>query len=241
MEEYLAEIRHLKIEYETEYGRVHAVNDVSFPIYREQITGLVGESGSGKSMTALAIMGLLPQGRRTVEGEIRYQGQNLLTLGKRELCRLRNQKIGMIFQNPMSALNPVMTIGEQVQEGLNAHEKGMTKVARKQRVLELLEALKLPDPERCYRRYPHELSGGMRQRVMIGIAVVCNPELLIADEPTTALDVTIQAQILKLLTELNARRKTGILLVSHDLAVIANTCQHIVVLYGCLLYTSGKR
>ena len=125
-----------------------------------------------------------------------------------------------------------MTIGEQVQEGLNAHEKGMTRVARKQRVLELLEALKLPDPERCYRRYPHELSGGMRQRVMIGIAVVCNPELLIADEPTTALDVTIQAQILKLLTELNARRKTGILLVSHDLAVIANTCQHIVVLYG---------
>ena len=232
MEEYLAEIRHLKIEYETEYGRVHAVNDVSFPIYREQITGLVGESGSGKSMTALAIMGLLPQGRRTVEGEIRYQGQNLLTLGKRELCRLRNQKIGMIFQNPMSALNPVMTIGEQVQEGLNAHETGMTRVARKQRVLELLEALKLPDPERCYRRYPHELSGGMRQRVMIGIAVVCNPELLIADEPTTALDVTIQAQILKLLTELNARRKTGILLVSHDLAVIANTCQHIVVLYG---------
>lgn len=154
MEEYLAEIRHLKIEYETEYGRVHAVNDVSFPIYREQITGLVGESGSGKSMTALAIMGLLPQGRRTVEGEIRYQGQNLLTLGKRELCRLRNQKIGMIFQNPMSALNPVMTIGEQVQEGLNAHEKGMTRVARKQRVLELLEALKLPDPERCYRAIP---------------------------------------------------------------------------------------
>lgn len=235
----IVQIEHLNITYQTEYGTVHAVNDISFSVPEGEITGLVGESGSGKSMTALSVMGLLPKGKKKVEGRILYRGQNVLEFSHASMRKLRNKEIGMIFQDPLSALNPMMTIGHQILECLNEHEKQLSGKEKKQRVIELLELLKIPGAGNCFRTYPHELSGGMRQRVMIAIAIVCNPRFLIADEPTTALDVTIQSQILKLLIELNEKRGTAVLLVSHDLAVIANTCRRIVVLYGGRVMETG--
>lgn len=239
MKDSIVQIEHLNIQYQTEYGLVRAVNDISFSVPEGEITGLVGESGSGKSMTALSLMGLLPRGRKKVDGRILYRGRNVLELDRTSMRRLRNKEIGMIFQDPMSALNPMMTIGNQILECLNEHEKQLSGSERKQRVVELLKLLKLPGAEDCFRTYPHELSGGMRQRVMTAIAIVCNPRLLIADEPTTALDVTIQSQLLKLLIELNEKRGMAILLVSHDLAVIANTCHRIVILYGGRIMETG--
>lgn len=228
----LLKISNLQIEYQTESGIVHAVNDLSMEIHPGQIVGVIGESGSGKTMTALSIMGLLPKGKRKVQGSISFCGQELLTMSSREIRKIRNRQIGMIFQDPMSALNPVMTIGRQVMECLNEHEKTLSASEKKNRVLELMKAVRIPGGENCFHMYPHQLSGGMRQRIMIAIAIASRPSLLIADEPTTSLDVTIQAQILKLLVSLNQKENMSILLVSHDLAVSANTCQLVAVLYG---------
>lgn len=228
----LLKISNLRIEYETESGMVHAVNDLSMEIRPGEIVGVIGESGSGKTMTALSIMGLLPKGRRKVQGSITFRGQELLTMNNREIRTIRNRQIGMIFQDPMSALNPVMPIGKQVMECLHEHEKNLTASEKRNRVLELMRAVRIQGGEDCFHMYPHQLSGGMRQRVMIAIAIACRPSLLIADEPTTSLDVTIQAQILKLLVSLNQKENMSILLVSHDLAVSANTCQYVAVLYG---------
>jgi peptide/nickel transport system ATP-binding protein len=222
----------LVTEFRTERGTLRAVDGVSFTVAAGQTVGVVGESGSGKSVTALSILRLLPEpAGRIVSGRIVFDGQELSRASEKELRRLRGDRIAMIFQEPMTSLNPVITGGEQVAEVLRVH-RGLGRAAARQKAIELFAQVGIPAPELRVRSYPHELSGGMRQRVMIAMALACDPALLIADEPTTALDVTIQAQILELLARLQRERGMAILLISHDLAVIAETCEAIVVMYG---------
>ena len=232
MTEPLLDVRGLKTHFVTDHGVVRAVDGVSFHINAGETLGLVGESGSGKSVTALSIMRLIrePPGR-IAEGEIRYNGVNLLDLSNEQMRKIRGKEIAMIFQEPMSSLNPVFTVGEQIAEVIRLHEKFSRRDAMDKSV-EMLRLVHIPNPERRIKEYPHLLSGGMRQRVMIAMALSCNPKLLIADEPTTALDVTIQAQILELLNELKAKLGMAILLITHDMGVIAETAQRVVVMYG---------
>ncbi|MBS1537401.1 MAG: ABC transporter ATP-binding protein [Bacteroidetes bacterium] len=210
-----------------------AVDGVSFDIYKGEVLGLVGESGSGKSVTALSLMKLIPDPPgKIVDGEILYKGRDLLKLSYEEMYEVRGYDLAMIFQEPMTSLNPVFKIGMQIGEVLMAHEK-LSKEDARTRSIEMLRLVGIPAPEKRIDDYPHQFSGGMRQRVMIAIALACNPALLIADEPTTALDVTIQAQILDLMLTLKEKRKeAAILLITHDLAVIAELCQRVIVLYG---------
>lgn len=218
-------------------GAIEAVRGVTFALAAGQRTGLIGESGSGKTLTALAIMGLLPDGL-SATGRIAFHGRNLLNLEERELCRLRGDRLAMIFQEPMTALNPVMRVGDQVAEPLRLHRQLSTAQARAQ-AREGLARVKLADPASAMRAYPHELSGGQRQRAMIAMAMACSPDLLLADEPTTALDVTVQAQVLALLSELVAERGSTLLLITHDLPVVANVCERVLVLYGGYIVESG--
>ena len=234
----LLEVRDLRVEIAGARGAVHAVNGVSFAVNDGETMGLVGESGSGKTITLRSILRLLPSGARITGGEIRYRGTDLTRLSERALGEIRGRRIGMVFQEPMSALNPVMRVGDQIAEGPMAH-LGHSRARAGRYAVELLERVGIPDAERRARSYPHELSGGMRQRVMIAIAMACNPELILCDEPTTALDVTVQDQILELLRELCSSTGTGLVYVTHDLAVVAQTCQTITVMYAGQIIESG--
>jgi oligopeptide/dipeptide ABC transporter ATP-binding protein len=228
----LLEVRNLATHFATDDGIVRAVDGVSFSIDAGQTLGMVGESGCGKSVTALSILRLIPSPPgRIVAGEIRYQGQNLLELPEAEMRRVRGNEIAMIFQEPMTSLNPVFTVGDQIGEAIRLHQKTSRRQTR-ERVIEMLRLVEMPEPTRRVDEYPHQLSGGMRQRVMIAMALSCNPKLLIADEPTTALDVTIQAQILDLMRELKAKTGAAIVLITHDLGVVAEMAQRVVVMYA---------
>ncbi|MBM3526879.1 MAG: ABC transporter ATP-binding protein [Alphaproteobacteria bacterium] len=227
----LLEVRNLTTEFATGSGVLHAVDDVSFSIRPGETLGLVGESGSGKSVTALSIMRLIRDPGRIVSGQILFEGRDLLTLPPQEMMNIRGKDLAMIFQEPMTSLNPVFTIGDQIAESVQRHE-GVSWREAMNRAIEMLGIVHIPSPERRVHEYPHQLSGGMRQRVMIAMALVCNPRLLIADEPTTALDVTIQAQILELLNELKSKFGMAVLLITHDLGVIAETAQRVIVMYA---------
>src|SRR6267142_360064 len=226
----LLEVKHLKTHFPTRTGLVRAVDDVSFYLDRGELLGLVGESGCGKSITALSIMRLISPPGRIVGGEITFDGKNLLKLSDAEMRQIRGDDIAMIFQDPMTSLNPVFTVGEQIAEALRLHRKLSRKAARAA-AIEAMQEVAIPDPARRVDDYPHQLSGGMRQRVMIAMALACDPKLLIADEPTTALDVTIQAQILELLNELRKNRELAVLLITHDLGVVAEVADRVAVMY----------
>jgi peptide/nickel transport system ATP-binding protein len=232
MAERLLEVKGLKTHFFTDEGVVRAVDGVDFHIDKGETLGIVGESGCGKSVTALSIMRLIPQPPgRIVEGEILYNGRNLLDLSPAQIRKIRGKEISMIFQEPMTSLNPVFTCGEQIAEAIRLHE-GLGRRDAMDKTVEMLRLVHIPNAERRVKEYPHQLSGGMRQRVMIAMALSCNPKLLIADEPTTALDVTIQAQILELLNELKAKFNMAVMLITHDMGVIAETAQRVVVMYA---------
>ena len=227
----LLELSHLSTSFFTDKGEVRAVEDVSFSIQSGQTLALVGESGCGKSVTAFSIMRLVDKPGRIVGGKIIFKEQNLLDLSESEMRKIRGKSIGMIFQEPMTSLNPVFKIGDQIGEALQIHTNLSTSEIR-QEVLRLLEKVRIPSPERRIDQYPHEMSGGMKQRVMIAMALACKPDLLIADEPTTALDVTIQAQILDLLKDLQEEMGMAILLITHNLGVVAQFSHEIIVMYA---------
>jgi peptide/nickel transport system ATP-binding protein len=227
---HLLEVNDLQTHFPTRAGLVRAVDGVSFYLDRGELLGLVGESGCGKSMTALSVMRLISPPGRIVNGEILFDGKDLLKLSDAEMRQMRGDDIAMIFQDPMTSLNPVFTVGEQIAEALRLHRKMSRKEAREATV-EAMREVAIPDPARRLDDYPHQLSGGMRQRVMIAMALACNPKLLIADEPTTALDVTIQAQILELLDELRKQRELAVLLITHDLGVVAEVADRVAVMY----------
>lgn len=227
----LLHVKGLKTHFNTERGRVTAVDDVSFILEEGEILGVVGESGCGKSVTSQSILRLFDE-KYTVEyeGEINFKEANLLNLSLSGMQKIRGNDISMIFQDPLSSLNPVYTIGYQIVESIMLHQK-ISKKEAYDKVIELLKLTGIPAPEKRFNEYPHELSGGMRQRVMIAIALACQPKILIADEPTTALDVTIQAQILDLITELNEELKMGVIFITHDLGVVAEICTRVIVMY----------
>jgi peptide/nickel transport system ATP-binding protein len=227
----LLRIDGLSTQFRDEDGVVRAVDGVSLAIAPGETLGLVGESGCGKSVTALSVMRLLPRNARVVTGAIRFDGQDLLALSEAEMREIRGNRIAMIFQEPMTSLNPVHTIGAQIAEAVRIHQ-GLGRAAALARAVEMLRLVRIPDPERRIHDHPHQFSGGMRQRAMIAMALACSPTLLIADEPTTALDVTIQAQILRLMLELKERIGAAILLITHDLGVVAETCQRVIVMYA---------
>ena len=221
----------LTVEFPSPKGPLTAVDGVTLHVARGETVGLVGESGSGKSMTALAVVGLVPPPGRVAAGEVRFDGARVTGMGERELRRIRGAGIGFVFQEPMTALNPVFTIGDQIVETLGVH--GIARgTAAWARAAELLDAVRLPDPERRLRDYPHQLSGGQRQRALIAMALSCNPKVLVADEPTTALDVTVQAEILDLLREMKERLGLALLLITHDLGVVAETADRVAVMYA---------
>ena len=230
MSDTLLEIRHLNIEFHDHDKPESVVNDFNLTLQQGEIVGIVGESGSGKSMTAMAITGLLRRHDMKKSGEILFEGTELLHAKRSLLRQYQGNDISMVFQEPMTSLNPVKRIGWQVEESLRLHRPEMTKQERYERAIESLRNVELDQPEKVYKQYPHELSGGMRQRVMIASAMICEPRLLIADEPTTALDVTIQLQIVKLLQRLNQEKKTSILFISHDLSLVKRLCHRIVVM-----------
>jgi oligopeptide transport system ATP-binding protein len=231
-EEAVLQVRNLHTSFFTDSGEVQAVNGVSFNLTKGKILGVVGESGSGKSVTAYSIMQILADTGRVVEGEILYKGENILNWNKHQMEHFRGEKCSIIFQDPMTSLNPTFTVGWQLREALQLHTKYKTKEEANRRSVELLKMVGVNEPESRVKQYPFELSGGMRQRVMIAMALACEPDILIADEPTTALDVTIQAQILDLMKELQQELGMAIILVTHDLGVIATMCDEIIVMYG---------
>ncbi|MBX8824219.1 ABC transporter ATP-binding protein [Ochrobactrum sp. SFR4] len=231
MTEPVLEIRNLVTEFKTPNGVIRAVDGISLKVERGKTLGIVGESGCGKSMLSLSVMGLVPPPGKNAGGEVIFEGQDLLKLSADDMRRLRGNRIAMIFQEPMTSLNPVHTIGYQLVEALQAHHKKPYKEMREE-AIEALRKVRIPAPERRFDEYPHQLSGGMRQRVMIAMALVCKPVLLIADEPTTALDVTIQAQILNLLRELQQETNMAIILITHDLGVVAQVADDVAVMYA---------
>ena len=233
----LIDVRDLSVQFQTGDGLVYAVNGISFALERGQTLGIVGESGSGKSQSVLAMMGLLAR-NGTASGQALYAGQDLLTMKPADLNRIRGNRVAMIFQDPMTSLNPYLTVERQMTEVLQFH-KGLDRRTARQRSVDLLDAVKIPDAARRITMYPHEFSGGMRQRVMIAMALLCEPEVLIADEPTTALDVTVQAQILGLLRDLQRDFGTAIVLITHDLGVVAGLCDEVLVLYGGRVMEQG--
>lgn len=237
-EKIILQVKDLNIEFHDHLIPETVVYDFDLELKEGEIVGLVGESGSGKSMSALAIAGLLSRKDMQKRGEILFRGKELLTCPRSELREIQGDDIAMIFQEPMTSLNPVKKIGWQVEEPLRLHTE-MTKEERYQRVLQMLEDVELDNPERIYNQYPHELSGGMRQRVMIAAAMICNPKILIADEPTTALDVTIQAQIVELLKKLNREKKTSIIFISHDLSLVRQLCERVMVMQGGYVVETG--
>ncbi|VVS95598.1 ABC transporter ATP-binding protein [Desulfoluna spongiiphila] len=230
--DYLLEVKNLTTRFHTQRGVAHAVNGVSFGMYPGEILGVVGESGCGKSVTAQSIMRLIPEPPGRIEsGEILYDGKDIVSLSTRQMRKIRGDRISMIFQEPMTSLNPVKTVGRQIGEVYALH-RGVSKKESMQKAVEMLEKVQVPEPARRVKEYPHQLSGGMRQRVMIAMALACDPEILIADEPTTALDVTVQAQIMDLMLKLQAKQKTSIMMITHDLGIIAEMANRVIVMYA---------
>jgi oligopeptide transport system ATP-binding protein len=235
----LLSVDDLHVEFWTERGTIYAVNGISFDIAPGETLGIVGESGCGKSVTSLAILGLLARAARVPKGTASFDGRNLLGLSDSELRAVRGREIAMIFQDPMTSLNPVLTIGRQLREPLETHF-GLDKKEANKRAAELLDQVGIPGAKRRLKDYPHQFSGGMRQRAMIAMALACQPKLLIADEPTTALDVTIQAQILDILRELVAERDTALIMITHDLGVVAGMCERVNVMYAGMFLETGS-
>ena len=232
-------VEHLSVSFNTYGGRVQAVRDVSFALQKGEVLAIVGESGSGKSVTAQAIMGLTPIPPGQIDGgKVTFKGHDLIHATNRELAKIRGAGISMIFQDPMSSLNPSMRIGTQIREVLHQH-KQLSRAASRERAIELLRLVGIPEPESRFSQYPHQFSGGMRQRIMIAIAIANNPDLLLADEPTTALDVTIQSQIFRLIREIQQRFGTAMILITHDLGLVAGVADRIVVMYGGRIVEEG--
>ena len=233
MPEPLLSVRDLAVEFGTEDGIVHAVNGVSYDVYPGETVGVVGESGSGKSVSVMTLLGLIPQppGRIT-SGTARFDGRDLLSMSKRQLRQIRGGEMAMIFQDPMTSLNPVLRVGDQLGEAIEVHQPNLNKEQVRQRVIDLLSLVGVPNPEQRYKQYPHEFSGGMRQRAMIAMAIANEPKLLIADEPTTALDVTIQAQIIEVLKAAQEETHAATLLITHDLGLVAELCDRVIVMYA---------
>jgi peptide/nickel transport system ATP-binding protein len=227
----LLEVDDLRTHFDTLTGPARSVDGVSYTVRAGQTLGVVGESGCGKSVTALSILRLLPTPPARISGSVRLRGVDLLTLSEREMRQIRGNRISMIFQEPMTSLNPVLTVGRQIAETVQVHQK-LNRADALRRAVEMLRVVQIPEPERRVNEYPHQLSGGMRQRVMIALALACNPEVLIADEPTTALDVTIQAQILELIKRLQKELGMGVVMITHDLGVVAESCDRVVVMYA---------
>jgi oligopeptide/dipeptide ABC transporter ATP-binding protein len=240
MAERLLEVKGLKVRFTTEDGIVHAVDDVSFELDRGQVLGIVGESGSGKSVTAMTLLGLTRDKNTSFDGEVIYDGENLLDTSESRLREVRGNRIAMIFQDPMTSLNPVYNVGDQIVEAIMIHEQA-SKQEAKRRAIELLRQVGIPNPSQRVDDYPHQFSGGMRQRAMIAMALSCNPDILIADEPTTALDVTIQAQILELLDRLRADFDSAVILITHDLGVVAEVADEILVMYAGRIVERGLK
>ena len=234
----LLEVKNLNTSFHIGVGTVQAVRGVSFSVAEGESIGIVGESGSGKTQTMLSVMGLLPAYAEITADSMLFNGRELTKLTAKEMRAIQGSEIGMIFQDPMTSLNPLFTVENQLTEPLRIHQK-MSKAQARARALELLNLVEIPNPEARLKQYPHEFSGGMRQRVMIAIAIACNPKMVIADEPTTALDVTIQAQILDLLNHLKQETKTSIIMITHDLGVIASMCSRILVMYGGTICEEG--
>jgi peptide/nickel transport system ATP-binding protein len=234
----LLDVRDLRVSFRTENGLVRAVDGVSFTLDAGHVLGIVGESGSGKSVSVMSIMQLIRDPNAIFEGQVLYKGRDLMGLAQREMRSVRGAEIAMIFQDPMTSLNPVYKIGWQIEEQLHAHERLARRAARA-RAIELLAAVGIPSPERRIDDYPHQFSGGMRQRAMIAIALACNPDLLIADEPTTALDVTIQAQILSLIERLKAEFGSAVILITHDMGVVAKIAETVAVMYAGQIIEQG--
>lgn len=239
MDNTLLKIENLNIEFHDHDVPECVVNHLDMELARGEILGIVGESGSGKSMTAMAVAGLLRRHDMRMEGKILFEGKELLHADRETLRQIQGNEIGIVFQEPMTSLNPVKRIGWQVEESLRLHRPEMGKEERYQRVIRALENVELENPQLVYRKYPHELSGGMRQRVMIASAIICEPKLLIADEPTTALDVTIQLQIVKLLQRLNQEKKMAVLFISHDLSLVKRLCHRIIVMHDGNMVEAG--
>jgi oligopeptide/dipeptide ABC transporter ATP-binding protein len=240
MAERLLEVKDLKVRFTTEDGIVRAVEGVDFELDRGQVLGIVGESGSGKSVTAMTMLGLTRAHNTTFEGEVVYKGQNLLAMPERRLRDVRGNEIAMIFQDPMTSLNPVYRVGDQIVEAILTHEDVGKRTAR-QRTVELLRRVGIPNPNQRVDDYPHQFSGGMRQRAMIAMALSCNPDVLIADEPTTALDVTIQAQIIELIDQLKDDFNSAVILITHDLGVVADVANEILVMYAGRVVERGPK
>lgn len=236
----ILEVKDLQTSFFTSNGEVQAVRGVDFAVEQGEILGIVGESGSGKSVTSMSILRLLADTAQIKQGSITFEGRDLTGLSKKEMRLIRGEKISMIFQDPMSSLNPLIPVGKQVSEMMKVHHPEMSKAQLKERALELFEQVRIPEPEKRYKSFPHQFSGGMRQRVMIAMALANRPQLLIADEPTTALDVTIQDQILKQLRSLQQEYGTSIIFITHDLGVVAELCDRVVVMYGGLIMEEGE-
>lgn len=231
MEEKILEVQDLSTSFKTERGWLKAIDGVSFDVYSGEMLGIVGESGCGKSVTSQSILRLYEEKNTTkYSGTVSFDGKNLFDLPEKEMQKIRGQEISMVFQDALSSLNPVFTVGNQIMESLRIHQD-MGKKEAKEKAIDLLDQVGIPDPQRLFYQYPFELSGGMRQRVMIAVALACGPRILIADEPTTALDVTIQAQIMDLIVDMNRKLQMGVMLITHDLAVVAETCQRVIVMY----------
>ena len=244
----LLEVKNLCTEFSSKNGAVKAVRDVTWSVDKGEVLGIVGESGSGKSVSMLSIMGLLADNGKVTNGEVLFEGKNISSAGLKTpaeikahdkmMQSIRCKEIGMIFQDPMTFLNPVLRIGTQMTMPLMQHF-GMSKAEAKEKAIEMMKKVGIPSPERRFRQYPHEFSGGMRQRIIIAIALCCNPKLVIADEPTTALDVTIQAQVLDLIKELSTELGTSVIMITHDLGVVASMCQKIIIMYGGKVVETG--
>lgn len=234
----ILELKDVKTSFYTHLGEVQAVRGVSFTLDKGEALGIVGESGSGKSVTSMSIMKLVQYPGKVKEGQILFKGEDLVPKNKKEMMSIRGDEIAMIFQDPMTSLNPVYTIGDQIMEATIKHQ-GLSKAEAREKAIEMLKLVGIPSPEKRVDNYPHEFSGGMRQRAMIAIALSCQPDLLIADEPTTALDVTIQAQILELMKDIKEKLDTAIILITHDLGVVADVCSRIIVMYGGLIMEEG--
>lgn len=229
----ILEVKNLTTEFKTDDGILKAVDGINFSLKKGETLGIVGESGCGKSVTSLSIMRLIPNPPGKISsGEILFEGQDLLKLPEPEMRRVRGKKISMIFQEPMTSLNPVFTVGHQIEETIEIHEPQLSSKQVKEKAIRMIELVGIPEPAKRFGDYPHQLSGGMRQRIMIAIALSCNPQLLIADEPTTALDVTIQAQVLELIQKLQKELGTSMILITHDLGVVAETCDNVAVMYA---------
>lgn len=236
----LLEVKDLKVSFFTPAGEVKAVDGISYEVGYDETMGIVGESGSGKSVEAYSLLGLLQSPGKVTNGEVYFEGENVLNYNDEEMREFRGNKISMIFQNPMTCMNPVYTIGDQLSEALLCHNKDVSKKEARERSIEMLRLVGINNPETRFDQYPHELSGGMRQRVMIAMALICSPKLLIADEPTTALDVTIQAQIIELMKDIQEKTHMAIIFITHNLGVVAEICDRVTVMYAGHIVEQGK-